>query len=74
MRLEPLDTANQEAFALYRVTATQIVADLHLGGYLLDRLLGDASLDEMTDILERMSMIHATMNRIAEQRAKRENG
>ena len=50
--------------------ATQVAYDLHLAPMLLERALDDDPLDDVTDLMERLEMIHRTMQRIAEDRAK----
>lgn len=57
---------------LYQCIASQITYDLHLAPMLLDRLLGDLQTDEFVERIERMNLVHTTMQRIAQHKAETE--
>lgn len=70
--MEPLNAENSELVRLYQGIASQITYDLHLAPMLLERTCGELSTSDFLEIIERMNLIHITMQRIAKQRAEAE--
>ncbi len=70
--VEPLNAENSELVRLYQGIASQITYDLHLAPMLLERTCGELSTSDFLEIIERMNLIHITMQRIAKQRAEAE--
>lgn len=60
--LAGLDEPNREAWALYRQVVTQLAADLHAGGVVLERLTRDLSPSEFADMWRRVSLLYSTLN------------
>ena len=72
--LEPLTEDNAELVQLYQCVANQITYDLHLAPILFDRLYpsGEMSNTDFLEILDRMNLVHTTMQRIAKHKAETE--
>lgn len=66
MHSEPLTPENQEAVQTYRLLARQLVYDLHLGPPLFDRICGELTVTDLTDLLDRLELIHDSQQRAAE--------
>lgn len=66
MTSEPLTPENQEAVNTYRLLARQLVYDLHLGPALFDRFCGELTVTELTDLMDRLDLIHESQQRAAE--------
>ena len=71
---EPLLPENHEAMRTYGRLATQLNHDLHLAPILFERMTREWSDDDVGELMDRVSLIHATMSRIADARAKAEKG
>ena len=71
--LEPLSAENTEVVRLYYSVASQITYDLHLAPMLLERTCGDLSTSDFLEVIERMNLVHHTMQRIAKRKAETEN-
>jgi len=72
--LEPLTENNTELVGLYQCIANQITYDLHLAQMLLDRLYpsGEMSNMDFLEMIERMNLVHTSIQRVAKQKAETE--
>lgn len=57
---------------LYHTVASQITYDLHLAPMLLERTCGELSTSDFLEVIERMNLVHTTMQRIAQHKAEAE--